>query len=58
MAIQRIKKRLVRRRDVQQLIFLALGESDWISERELDDRLATLNGGIRILSHIRDAALS
>ncbi len=58
MVIQRIKKRLVRRRDVQQLIFLALGESDWISEQELDDRLSTLNGGIRIPLHVRDAALS
>lgn len=55
--IQRIKQRLARRRDVQQLIFLALGESDWASEQELRDRLAALNGDIRIPSHVRDAAL-
>lgn len=58
MVIQRIKQRLVRRRNVQQLIFMALGESDWMSERELKDRLATLNDDARIPSQVRDVALS
>lgn len=58
MVIQRIKRRLVRRTDVQRLVFCALEGREWVSVNELGDQIASLNGGVRIPAYVCDIAVS
>ena len=49
---------MFRQRTVQQLIFRALEGHEWLSVHELADRIAALNGGVRIPPYVRDAAIT